>query len=714
MRVLATDPEEAGKLEEMGLEYKPLPECAGGTSRDGPGTPGTVRVAILLAALLAGALWSVVLGERSFFHIDIFYEHIPVWQAVQDALRRGVSPFWLDGEFTGHPFLYHQEAPLFYPLTLPLLLTGAPAHRLIDAFSLCHLWLAGLAAFWLVEDRTRDRAAAFVAAVAYMLSMRTLGSSIWPNAVAVTAYVPLLLLGLLWTGDGERRGPFLSAAAGGLMLLLARPQAVWGAAPLILSTAAYAVVASSDRKRCFRSLILAGVVAIAVGGASLVPTAALHGEMSRAGGLLSEERNVVALGSQGNEVWKVFLPVSGLQLDPEACSFPGVVPALLFAGGAAFAFRNGNAAHRGLYLALLAGGVVGLAFAFGEAGPYRLISGLPVLRGLRAPARFLGSWSAAVALGAGLSAAWLSRRKGGASLVRIALALTVVDLVTQAWRAAPTAPREVFTTPSPLAAHLRSLPRDEAGFPPRVWTFAGLTFGEGFAREGAAELVRLEPLALARGMGQGLETVTGGGPPLRRVGDLLQLANLRCAELAAVGRVVLGEPQDVVKRDESAPEGFFVGVPTATLPRAFIVDRIVWLPPQEALSALFSSAFDPRRAVILEADRRAAEGLGRPGGKVTLLSRVPGRVDLTYTSPASGVLVLLDSFARGWSVEVDGTGRPLLRANHAYRAVRVPAGSHRVTFRYRPPGLREGIAISAAGLLGLVFLAGRSRRAPAP
>ena len=698
----------------MEFAKQPLPVGARGTSRDGAVSHGSVGAAILLAALLAGALWSVVLGERSFFHIDIFYEHIPVWQAVQDALRRGVSPFWLDGEFTGHPFLYHQEAPLFYPLTLPLLLTGAPPHRLIDAFSLFHLWLAGLAAFWLVEDRTRDRAAALVGAVAYMLSMRTLGSSIWPNAVAVTAYVPLLLLGLLWTGEGERQGPFLTAAAAGLMLLLARPQAVWGAAPLILSISAYAVAASSDRKRCLRSLALAGVVAVAVGGASLVPTATLHGEMERAGGLPPEERNVVALGSQGNEVWKVLLPVSGLQVDPEACSYPGVVPALLFAGGAAFALRSRNAAHRGLYLALLTGGLFGFALAFGEAGPYRLISGLPVLRGLRAPARFLGSWSAAVALGAGLSAAWLSRRKGGTSLLRIALALTVVDLLAQAWRASPTAPREVFTAPSPLAAYLRSLPRDEAGFPPRVWTFAAPFIGEGLAREGAAELVRREPLALARGMGQGLETVTGGGPPLRRVSDLLQFANLRCAELAAVGRVVLREPQDAVKRDGSAPEGFFVGVPTATLPRAFIVDRIVWLPPQEVLSALFSPAFDPRRVVILESDRRAAEGVGRPGGKVTLLSRAPGLVDLACTSATSGVLVLLDSFARGWSAEVDGVSRPLLRANYAYRAVRVPSGAHRVTFRYRPPGLREGLAVSGAGLLGLVFLAGRRRLTSAP
>jgi uncharacterized membrane protein YfhO len=39
--------------------------------------------------------------------------------------------------------------------------------------------------------------------------------------------------------------------------------------------------------------------------------------------------------------------------------------------------------------------------------------------------------------------------------------------------------------------------------------------------------------------------------------------------------------------------------------------------------------------------------------------------------------------------------------------VRAPAGRHAIALRYRPPGLRAGLALSAVGLVALVALARR-------
>jgi uncharacterized membrane protein YfhO len=87
---------------------------------------------------------------------------------------------------------------------------------------------------------------------------------------------------------------------------------------------------------------------------------------------------------------------------------------------------------------------------------------------------------------------------------------------------------------------------------------------------------------------------------------------------------------------------------------------------------------------------------------------------LSARLPGPGVLVLLDAWESGWRATADGADVPVLRADAAFRGVRLPAGEHRVEFRYRAPGLLEGIGIGIAGLLGLVLAAVRLRDDPHP
>ena len=80
----------------------------------------------------------------------------------------------------------------------------------------------------------------------------------------------------------------------------------------------------------------------------------------------------------------------------------------------------------------------------------------------------------------------------------------------------------------------------------------------------------------------------------------------------------------------------------------------------------------------------------------------PERVEISTDSPRDGFLVFSDTYRPGWSALVDGSPSPILRAQTAFRAVRVPAGKHRVLFLYRPGSLRVGAAVS---LLSLGILA---------
>ena len=86
----------------------------------------------------------------------------------------------------------------------------------------------------------------------------------------------------------------------------------------------------------------------------------------------------------------------------------------------------------------------------------------------------------------------------------------------------------------------------------------------------------------------------------------------------------------------------------------------------------------------------------------------PDRAVVEATLSRAGYLVLVDAFDPGWRASVDGAPAEVLRANLAFRAVALGAGTHRVELAYRPASVRIGLALSAAALAAAVLL-GRVR-----
>ncbi len=138
------------------------------------------------------------------------------------------------------------------------------------------------------------------------------------------------------------------------------------------------------------------------------------------------------------------------------------------------------------------------------------------------------------------------------------------------------------------------------------------------------------------------------------------------------------------------------------LPRAWIVHQARQLPLGAALDRLASGTVDPRQTVLLET---APPPLASPSDSATdeaqIVQYEPNRIEVRTASEADGLLVLSEGYDAGWRAEIDGDAAPVLVANHALRAVPLPAGDHLVTLRYDPPALRWGIAISLAGYLAL-------------
>jgi hypothetical protein len=135
----------------------------------------------------------------------------------------------------------------------------------------------------------------------------------------------------------------------------------------------------------------------------------------------------------------------------------------------------------------------------------------------------------------------------------------------------------------------------------------------------------------------------------------------------------------------------------------------------ELFAALLRSEFDPRRSALVE---RAQLGRRPPPGGASGRARVEGeanaRVTLRAQMASAGLVVLNDRLTSGWSVEVDGRSASPVRVNGVMRGVRVPAGAHRITWRYRTPGLTLGAILSGLALLAIVGVLIASRRRGPP
>ena len=429
-----------------------------------------------------------------------------MWHAVQGALLSGESPFWLDGQYAGNPLLYHQEAPLFYPPTIPLLLTGGPAYRLADLFSLFHFLLAGLLAARLVKEETGHSGAAALGGVALMLdtdgSLRPLAER--GRRGGPRARPPPRPPQDRTRGAAVRRRPFVPVR---------RASRADGASPGRHRLPSGDRRVRGPRPPPFRlpqaggeNLALSLLVAAAVSAPSVVPTVLLHPEMERAAGLTRADQNTSALS--GATVRIVFLPGERQTDSPEAASHPGFAAWVLLA--ATFAFGRGNRdppSRSGI------AGSAGFVFAFGDSGPYRLLSGLPFLDSLRAPSRYLLSWSLFLALGAALGAAALARRyPRNRFLVPGAILLLGADLVYHARTTAPTVPADCYRVVPRFARMLTGRSPDPSGFPYRHWA-AGTALPDARAPGiTSADIEREARLPGAIGLRFGLESLRGAGP----------------------------------------------------------------------------------------------------------------------------------------------------------------------------------------------------------
>jgi hypothetical protein len=144
----------------------------------------------------------------------------------------------------------------------------------------------------------------------------------------------------------------------------------------------------------------------------------------------------------------------------------------------------------------------------------------------------------------------------------------------------------------------------------------------------------------------------------------------------------------------------------AALPRAFVARRARCVEDRAALALLRSRAVDVSTEVLLADCHVPFAAAGAPASQTHARIEVDeaDRVVIAASTDAPAWLVLTDTWFPGWSARRDGAEVPILRANHAFRAVALPAGPHRVEFTFRPRGLVTGAGMTLATLSLIVVL----------
>ena len=152
------------------------------------------------------------------------------------------------------------------------------------------------------------------------------------------------------------------------------------------------------------------------------------------------------------------------------------------------------------------------------------------------------------------------------------------------------------------------------------------------------------------------------------------------------------------------------------LPLVTAGQKPIFLEDASALLAFERNDFDGSKMVFLPPDEKSS---------VTVLKETPAKisqskfgnnsVDFQTEAAEPALAVIAQTYYHNWGVEIDGQPAPLRRANVAFQAVQVPAGTHTVHLFYRDRAFEIGVAISLC--MGIncffAFLALRRRDLPA-
>ena len=152
-----------------------------------------------------------------------------------------------------------------------------------------------------------------------------------------------------------------------------------------------------------------------------------------------------------------------------------------------------------------------------------------------------------------------------------------------------------------------------------------------------------------------------------------------------------------------------VSVNPGAMGNAWFVDRIDYVAsPAEEMQYLDS--FTPAIEAVADKKFEAVLGGGAvpakmPGDTIFETSYAPNRLTYHANSQNGGLAVFSEIyFPWGWNATIDGAPAEIGRVNYVLRALRIPAGSHTITFSFEPKSVSVTETLAYISIV-VIFLA---------
>lgn len=621
-----------------------------------------------------------------------------------DAYRQWMSgriPYWTNGQWLGFPLVAEPMAGVFYlPNALGFLLTADPHLHAFDLSTALHIGIITAGTVLFMGQLGVGRLAAAYATLLTLQAPHVLGWTFFQPSFCALAWWPWVMLAagrIAQAGRPALPGLLLGSAALGAQVLAGYPEFA-----LYSGSLAAAWIVGTRRGlsigACGARLVALVVLTALFAAPQLIATASEIPDTGRAErGALDSLLSIYPAGGGG-----IVHPRAAATVFPLVSPFLGA--ATLGLAVVAILARVPSA------LTLMVAAVVCAALSLGEQTPlYGLVTRIPPFHFFRGPHKFFVVtqlaviWLAALGVQQLLFAGVRWRRLGVSMGLLLGLA-SVTEYGTQCagqlrqlW--VPRRP-DAFTLPADLeslrlASPILTRRENPDGPPPRVLAAAGpFLFG-------------------SLGMIHGVEGTRGGYTPLLspRVVHLTR-GPLTPAHLDALGVQLVFAPrncqqgpgrgfetvwhdgQACVQRNPSSPR------------RYVLVDDVVEAASEEKMLAVVEQ--NPQGPVpVMTGTSDLPRVDGEPGqGSVIVASYAPGTVRLRVRTPHARLLLVRESWKRGWRAWVDDEPTSIQRAAGVFFVVPVPPGEHVVRLEFRPPGMAVGFALWAAWL-GIAVIAMR-------
>jgi hypothetical protein len=732
-----------------------------------------VRFGVLLALLILVAFPQVLTGLQTFVVRDFGFFAYPLAHFQQECFQRGELPFWDPFNNCGVPFLAQWNTMPLYPPALIYLL--APLQWSLGIFCLLHLWWAGLGMYFLARRWTGSPFAAAFAGVAFAFNGLTLNLLMWPSHIATFSWMPWVVLAaeLAWREGMQKI--ILAAFAGAFQMLAGGPEIILFTWILLLALWIQQFVrGESPRGPMSWRFPLVVALVIALAAVQLLPFLDLVAHSQRESGYADLRWSLpgwgwvnfivpLAFGRTWTEgvffqydqywtsscypgigtLWLALLALATVREQRVRLLGAVVVVALIFAFGENTpvypALRKlipqlGFVTYPIKYIllaAFLAPLLAAFALARHQARPRQILLTGTVLLALLAVILFwawrfpfptddvpLAEWNGALralfllVTGALLLILTQAERPG---LRR----LTPLVLIFIAWL-------DVFThgpTQNPTVlpgVYEQNLARRSLAMKPQPAPGGSRAMVSPLAEAESINFAAHEPKNnfLAKRLGYCANCNLLDAVPKvdgffsltpRENNDVLSL--FYTTTNADFPRLLdfLGASQI------TAPDQIFHWQSRPTfLPLVTAGQKPVFLDDAEMLRALTRPDFDSRSIVYLPPSAKPLVTVTGPAEARVLAAKFGTQsvdIEVEVTDPA--LVVVAQTYYHAWRAYVDDRPSPLLRANHAFQAVQIPAGKHQIHLAYEDRAFEIGAAISVCLWVNCLICLPLMRRRPA-